>query len=104
MSDPMSPATARLYELLADGDWHDRSKLLDEIAPLVEPGKAYRKGETRRQRNGARSGAVRMHGDHQTAIAAGARELAHNRIKSAIANGRIESRTVDGHVQIRAAR
>jgi hypothetical protein len=75
---PMSPARAVALELLADGEWHDREQLLDQMARAVPPGKAFRVGErrrtaTRRRPNGP---GPRVRGDDTTSIAAGAREVA----------------------------
>jgi WhiB family redox-sensing transcriptional regulator len=37
-----------VHRLLADGEWHDREQLLDQMARAVPPGKAFRVGERRR--------------------------------------------------------
>jgi hypothetical protein len=43
--------TERMLELLADGEWHDREWLVDQVFHMVPPGVAYRKVENERISN-----------------------------------------------------
>ena len=89
MSAHRSPLTLALERLLADGEWHDVDDVVAELAPLVPPGRAYRRGEARRL---AKAGAgLRVRGDRSTAIASGARHIADDTVRSGIRYGRIES-------------
>lgn len=105
MAPPKTPLRIRLEELLADGNWHDRAEVLDELAPLVPPGKAIRAAETDRAGNRRRNGnpgpanpALSRARDPQTV---GARACATDIIKSAYQCGRIERRTINGVTQYR---
>lgn len=106
MGAPRSPWMVRAYELLADGDWHDRDAVVTAVMPLVPPGKAIRQHQrdlegarARRAANGAPpSPAGRRPGNPTTS---GARRKAMNAISRATADGRIERRTVAGVTQIR---
>ena len=84
----MSPWTARVLDVLADGEWHTRAELLAAAMPLVPPGKAYRMGEWRRLRSS--SPGPRRRGDDDVSVAAGAREIVGKVLCGLVADGRIE--------------
>lgn len=44
MGRPPSMWLQRAYEILADGEWHDREKVVREMMRAVPPGRAYRHG------------------------------------------------------------
>lgn len=39
-----APWLARAYELLADGQWRERDRIVNEMVKKVPPGRAYRRG------------------------------------------------------------
>jgi hypothetical protein len=45
MSTPLAPWTARVLEILADGDWHTYDELVAAAGPLVPPGRSIRTAE-----------------------------------------------------------
>jgi hypothetical protein len=108
MPTPKTRVRVRLEELLADGDWHDREPVIAELMPLVEPGKASRvalqlRAHNRRQRVAAGRTGPHNGGGVTPSDRAGARYIARRTIGSAAKRGTVETRTVDGTVQIRLA-
>lgn len=109
MGTPRSPWMAKIYDLLADGDWHDRETLVTAAMPLVPPGKAARTAAADRERMHAarrRQGVAvipsqsRRHDDQ----AVGARTKVTHSLSGAIRAGHIEQHTVAGVIQIRLPR
>jgi hypothetical protein len=47
----LSPQLARAYELLADGEWHEREQLVRELGKVIPPGVALRYNEARRRQD-----------------------------------------------------
>lgn len=54
MPPPLTPWTAKIYELLADGQWHDREPVVAAAAKAVPPGRAKRTAEDERVRERGR--------------------------------------------------
>lgn len=92
----ISPLTVRLRELLADGEWHLRNDVIDQLSGAVPPGAAWREAERRRlserQRTGRPKGPRAHHTDRRTAIASGARQVINQTILRQIRDGFIERR------------
>lgn len=106
MATPRSPWMVKVYELLADGHWHDRETVVVAAMPLVPPGKAARTAVDNRDRMAATRrqqgvpvtpSQVRRH-DDQTV---GARRKVTHSISAALSRGHLQRRTVDGRPQIR---
>lgn len=106
MGTPLSPWMAKVYDQLADGEWHDRDTVTTTAMPLVPPGKAIRQNQQERahtadQRRTAGAPLVPGNSRPGDPQAAGARSLVIRGIGAAARFGRIERRTVDGITQIR---
>lgn len=113
MPPTKTPARRRLDELLADGAWHDRDRLLEQTVGLIPPGQATRRARSDRANKRARyARALDLHGiapepavggvapSDDTRV--GARTIAMGVIKTAVDRGAYERRTLpDGTVQIR---
>lgn len=108
MGASRSPWMVKVYELLADGAWHDRETLVVAAMPHVPPGKAARQAaydrarlNTRRRTRGVpESPSSSRPQDPQTV---GARTKVGHTIGNAISRGQLQHRTVDGRPQIRLA-
>lgn len=107
MPTPKSPARLALDQVLADGEWHDRSTVIGLIAPHVPPGQAVRtarrlrehQAATRRRQGVARNPSQSRARDAQTV---GAHDIARSTINRAADFGAIERTTApDGTVLIR---
>lgn len=100
MAGPLTPQLERAYELLADGEWHDREEIMFEISKVITPGVAVRHAETVRQTSGTYPAPPERKVPRSQAflIASGKRSLA----RSALRTKRIE-RKVDenGRVLVR---
>ena len=86
-----TPWAKALDRLLADGDWHARSELIDALAPLVPPGRAYRRGERPRAKRRGRDQAAptsRTHGCQLPAITLGSRHTIAATIRGGLRSGR----------------
>ncbi len=100
MPNPLSPQLERAYELLSDGEWHDREVILREIAKVITPGIAVRHAEVVRRTSGKGVAPAerKKPRSQEFLIASGKRSLA----RSALRGSRIEHRTTeDGRVEIR---
>jgi hypothetical protein len=95
MSHSNGPASAaRLYELLADGQWHSVPKVITELSKLVPPGVAARRAEEgravqQRRRLGEDRGRVKGLATTTTAgqIRTGQWDLARKRLREIIERG-----------------
>jgi hypothetical protein len=56
MAAELSPWMQKFYDLLSDGLWRDREWVINQLIPLVPPGRAMRVNEKDRQRLLARGG------------------------------------------------
>lgn len=100
MSGPLSPQLARAYELLSDGEWHDREVILREIVKVITPGIAVRHAEMVRKTSGKGVAPAerKKPRSQEFLIASGKRSLARQTLRGS----RIEHRTLDdGRVQVR---
>ena len=106
MGTPRSPWMVKVYELLADGAWHDRETVVVAAMPLVPPGKAARTAVDNRDRMAAtrrqqgvpvNPSQARRHDDQ----AVGARTKVTHSISAALSYGHLQRRIVDGRPQIR---
>lgn len=75
--------------VLADGGWHHRDEILAAAVAVVPPGKAYRDGERLRLHKAGRA-TPRTRGDQAVAVAAGARSLARQALRSRVRHGTVE--------------
>lgn len=108
MPTPRSPWMVKIYELLADGAWHDRETLVLAAMPLVPPGKAARQAAYDRARLAATRRAqgvptIPSNGRPQDTQTVGARAKVTHSLSAATRRGHLERRTVDAHPQIRLA-
>lgn len=104
MAARLSPHGQVLADSLADGAWHSYHEVIESMAAVVPPGRAFRHAERHRAAHQTRTtGASRPRavGDESTAVAAGARDVARRLIRARRAEGWLEDRTVDGRRQIR---
>ena len=85
MATPRSPWTARMDEVLDDGEWHELEEVLAAGITMVPPGRAYRKGEWNRLR--LKGPATRHVGTREQSVATGARIIARKSIESRLSNG-----------------
>lgn len=100
MAATLTPQLERAYELLSDGEWHDREKILFEISKRIPPGVAMRHAELVRQTSGKTPAPPERVKKRSTEflIASGKRSLA----RSALRGSRIEHRRDDdGKVWVR---
>ncbi len=100
MAGSLSPQLARAYELLSDGEWHDREVILREIAKVITPGIAVRHTEVVRLTSGKGVAPAerKKPRSQEFLIASGKRSLA----RATLRGSRIEHRTLeDGRVQVR---
>lgn len=102
-----TPWTAKVVELLADGEWHPRETVIVEAMKTFPPGRAFRAGERERARLAERDGyqyGPRRHGDDDTSVSTGARRRVMGNVHSLIKAGRLERALVDGVDCLRLAR
>ncbi len=91
-----NPETARMFELLDDGEWHYLKDVISEMARKVHPGQATRYVEKQRQGNSKRRGngespkprVQELSVEHQ--VLSGKRGRANNALKSALNRGALE--------------
>jgi hypothetical protein len=83
---------ARIDQLLADGEWHEREHLITAGIEEVPPGIAYREGEKlrRKERSGRVAPEGRVLGSRAVSVAAGARSLVRQAIRNRIRKGTAE--------------
>lgn len=106
MGASRSPWMVKVYELLADGAWHDRETLVLAAMPHVPPGKAARQAaydrarlNTRRRTRGVPE--VPSSSRPQDPQTVGARTKVTHSISAALRYGHLQRRTVAGRPQLR---
>jgi hypothetical protein len=106
MATRRSPWMTKVYELLADGNWHDLEQLLEAAMPLVPPGVARRQAVHARDKwreNHGHTG-PRVHpalSRPQDPVRVGARRKVMDSISSAKQRGQIEQRGSGSGRQLR---
>lgn len=88
MGTPLSPWSARMDDVLADGEWHELEEVLAAGVKIVPPGMAYRKGEWNRLR--LKGPDTRHVGTRERSVATGARIIARKSIESRLQRGTVE--------------
>lgn len=87
------PWTLKILEILANKEWHDYEAVMEEAAPLVPPGMAWRQAEENRvtyySRRRVPTG-ERVRGDRNDTIKTGQRYYVSRGIRSLRTSGRIE--------------
>lgn len=81
----------KLLDILSDGEWHDYEQLIQECAPMVPPGLAWRKAEQNRLKyyeREKREAEPRHYGDRTNTILTGQRAV----IQRALVNIRKQRR------------
>ena len=103
MAAPLSPHVARAFELLADGEWHPRDKIYQEMWKVITPGIAVRYSEKLRKVSGVRAnGAPRpdervIPRSQEFLIMSGKKALARDGLRQ----HRIEKRCTEAGVEVR---
>lgn len=101
MNTSPTPQLARAYELLADGEWHDRETIMFEISKVITPGVAVRHAETVRLTSGKAPNPPpvrKVPRSYDFLVATGKRSLA----RSALRGKRIEHKPdEDGRTLVR---
>lgn len=104
MARPLSPHGQVLDETLADGAWHDWDEVVDAMAAVIPPSRAFRHAERLRAANQRRvygDARPRAIGDDAVAARVGAHDIAVRLIRARRVRGRIEERTDGGRRQVR---
>lgn len=85
----ITPATAAMFDLMADGAWHDNDALIAAGATVCatdERSEALKVGQRVRRKAIAKGVEI----DEDTLISSGAKDIARNRLMIAVRSGRIE--------------
>jgi hypothetical protein len=101
MSAPPTPQSVRATELLADGEWHDREKVMAEIAKVITPGIAIRHAEQVRLGAGTAGSAPKERVKPRSQdflIASGKRSLARIALRTKKFESKVDE---DGKVYVR---
>lgn len=96
MPRKMSPWASRVLELLADGEWHEQERIYHLAAPLVPPGRAFKRGERARlrKRENPDENPKRIKGD---SYVSGARMIVVDSVNHMVVAGRLER--FEGHLR-----